>query len=108
MALGILAWDLPPAEKMETYNEMTRKWIGLVLKQPGVKEFRAYRNPLRVTPQILTHVEFDSMASWLAFVQSEDYAAIVADLRRLGCTHITAEVWDTSPVAPEPLRPPSS
>ncbi len=107
MALGTLSWDLPSAEKMEAYNELTRKWIGLVLQQPGVKEFRAYRNPLRTTPQIMTHVEFDSMASWLAFVQSENYATILADLRELGCGNIVAGVWDTSPVAPEPLRPAS-
>ncbi len=108
MALGTLAWDLPPADKMEAYNEMTRKWIGLVLKQPGAKEFRAYRNPLGTTPQVITHTEFDSMASWLAFIQSEDYATILADLRSLGCSHITAQVWDASPVVPEPLRPPGS
>lgn len=105
MALGILAWDLPPAEKMKAYEEHTRTWIALVLKQPGVKEFRAYRNPFATTPNVVTHTEFDSMASWLAFVGSEDYRHIVADLRALGCTNIVSEVWDTSPLVPEPLKP---
>ena len=105
MALGILAWDLPPAEKTNEYLQTTRKWIATVLKQPGVKEFRAYRNPLRVTPQIITFTEFDSMDSWLAFIQSDDYTGIVTDLRALGCTNISAEVWDVSPVVPEPLKP---
>ena len=105
MALGILAWDLPPAEKTEAYNQKTRNWISIVLKQPGVKEFRAYRNPLGTTPQVVTHVEFDSIESWLRFLKSEGYASILADLRALGCTNLSAEVWDASPVAPEPLRP---
>ncbi len=107
MALGILAWDLPPAENLDAYVEGTKNWIATVLKQPGVKEFRAYRNPLKVTPQIITYTEFDSMASWLAFIQSEAYAGIVADMRAVGCTNITAEVWDASPLVPQPLKPPS-
>lgn len=63
MALGILSWDLPPAKNTEAYVEATKKWIGAVLQQPGVKEFRAYRNPLGTTPEVITHTEFDSMAS---------------------------------------------
>lgn len=38
MALGILAWDLPPEEQIETYNEKARTaWIPTVLKQPGAR-----------------------------------------------------------------------
>ncbi len=66
MALSILSWDLPPAEQIETYNEKAHtEWIPTVLKQPGVKEFRAYRNPYHTTPQVVVHTEFDSLASWL-------------------------------------------
>jgi len=108
MALSILSYDLPSPEQIETYNEKARtKWIPIVLKQPGVKEFRAYRNPYRTMPQVATHTEFDSLASWLKFVESEDFAAIMAGLRAAGCTNLSTEVWDTSPVAPEPLKPPS-
>lgn len=106
MALGILAWDLPPAERMEEYMAITKTWIATVLQQPGVKEFRAYRNPFGTSPQAVTHTEFDSLASWLAFIQSDVYANIVADLRAKGCTNLTSEVWDVSPAAPEPLKPP--
>jgi len=107
MALGVLAWDLPPAERMEAYNKMTAEWTAAVLKQPGVKEFRAYRNPYGTTPQVATHVEFDSLESWLKFIRSEDYASIADSLRAVGCTNLSAEVWDASPVIPEPLRPSS-
>ena len=107
MALGILGWDLPPAENMDAYVKVTQKGIAQVLKHPGVKEFRSYRNPLKVTPQVITHTEFDSMASWLAFIQSQAYADIVAGLESVGCTNFFAEVWDASPLVPEPLKPPS-
>ena len=44
MALGILAWDLPPAEQMEAYNRKAgTELIPTVLKQPGLKEFRPAR-----------------------------------------------------------------
>ncbi len=109
MALGILAWDLPPAEQMEAYNKKAgTELIPTILKQPGLKEFRAYRNPYGTTPQVVTHAEFDSLESWLKFIQSEDYAAIVARLRALGCTNLVAEVWGASPLVPEPLKPPGS
>ena len=109
MALSILSWDLPPAEQIETYNEKARtSWIPSVLKQPGVKDFRAYRNPYQTSPQVMIHTEFDSLASWLKWVESEDYAAVVSDLRAVGCTNISAQVWGASPVLPEPLKPTGS
>ena len=107
MALGVMTWDLPLGEQMEAYNGKTRGWITTVLKQTGVKEFRAYRNPQHTSPQVMVHTEFDSLESWLKWVGSEEYATIMSELRAVGCTNITAEVWGTSPVVPEPLKPPS-
>lgn len=108
MALSIMTWDLPPEEQMETYNEKARTaWIPTILKQPGLKELCAYRNPYRTTPQIMVHTEWDSLASWLKYLESEDYATFAADLRAVGCTNISAQVWGASPVIPEPLKPPS-
>lgn len=108
MALSTMTWDLPPEERIENYNQKARTvWIPSVLKQPGVKEFRAYRNPYRTTPQIMIHIEWDSLVSWLKYLESEDYAAIVSGLRAAGCTKIAAEIWGASPVVPEPIRPPS-
>ena len=108
MALSIMMWDLPSEERIENYNQQARTvWIPSLLKQPGVKEFRAYRNPYHTAPQIMIHIEWDSLASWLKYVESEDYAAIVSGLRAAGCTEIEAEIWGASPVVPEPLRPPS-
>lgn len=106
MALSIISWDLPPEEQMATYNEKARtEWTPGVLRQPGVKEFRAYRNPHRTTPEVAVHVEWDNLTSWLKYVESEDYAKIVSGLRSVGCTNLSTEVWGASPVIPEPLKP---
>jgi hypothetical protein len=91
MALAVLSWDLPlSAEQMKAYGEKAQSdWIPTVLKQPGVKEYRAYRSPTHTTPEVVSQTEFDSMNS----------------LMHTGVTNISAEIWDASPIAPEPLRP---
>jgi hypothetical protein len=90
---------------MEAYNAKSREWIGTVLKQPGLKEWRAFRNPFRVTPEVMAIQEFDSLSSCLAFIESEDYAKINAEMKAMGCTNYSVQLWGTSPIAPEPLRP---
>jgi len=108
MALSIMSWDLPPEDKKEIYNEKAgTSWIPTILKQPGVKEFRAYRNPYHTSPEVVVHIEFDTLTSWLNYVESEDYASTIADMKAVGCTNQSAEVWDASPIVPEPLKPPS-
>jgi hypothetical protein len=108
MALVMVTWDLPPGEQLAIYNESVRtEWRRTVLQQPGVTEVRAYRNPHHTTPQVMVHVEFDSLASWHAFLASESYGGLMFDLRAVGCTHLAVQVWDASPLVPEPVTPPS-
>jgi hypothetical protein len=109
MPLSILSFDLPAPEQMAAYNQKARTdWIPSALKQPGLQEFRAYRNPLHNTPQVALYFEFDSMDSWLMFIQSEEMERVTLDMRAAGCTNINFQVWDTSPVTPQPLRPSSA
>ncbi len=107
MALYILSWDLPlAAEQLNEYGEKAKTvWIPTVLKQPGVKEFRAYRNLTGTTPQVTIHTEFDTMASLGQYLESEEYGNVITDLRATGVTNITAQVWGASPVVPDPIRP---
>ncbi len=106
MALIITVWDLPPAEQIEAYNKRSKSWVSTVLKQPGLKEFRAYRNPYRTTPEVMVHTEFDSLASCLKYIESEDYATINSEMQALGCTNLSVQLWGASPIVPEPLKPP--
>jgi heme-degrading monooxygenase HmoA len=106
MALAVMKYDLPAAEQVAAYNEKARTaWIPAVLRQPGLKEFRAYRNPYRITPEVMIHTEWDSLSSWLGWVESDDYATITEEMKGVGCANISVEVWDASPIIPEPLKP---
>ncbi len=106
MALNILSWDLPEPAVMTEYLKMAREtWIPRITHQPGFQEFRAYRNPHKTSPQVCVHTEWDSMAALMAYVESADYEATVEEMRDIGCTNITAEVWTSSPVVPRPIRP---
>lgn len=109
MAMAILTWDLPPQEQMAAYAEKARtEWIPTVVRQPGVKEFRAIRNAFHTTPHVMTMTEYDSLTSALQFITSEDYARVIEGLRGVGCTHISVQLWDVSPVTLEPIRPTGS
>jgi len=68
-------------------------------------EFRAYRNPLGTTPQVMSHVEFGDMQSLEGYLQSGAYSQVISGLNGVGCKNVAAQVWDVSPVAPQPLKP---
>ena len=106
MALIITSWDLP-ADKalLEQYNRKSKEWVKKTLSQPGVKEFRAYREPLRNSPEVMVHIEFDSLESIIRYLKSEDTRNTNDEMIELGCSNITNEMWDGSPLIPEPLKP---
>ena len=105
MALLIHTYDLPPTERLEGYSQKAKEWTALILKQPGVREFRAYRNPLKATPEVMVHIEFDGLQSLLAWAESDDSATVAAGMRAAGCTNFTGQMWGDSPLIPEPLKP---
>ena len=106
MALLISAWDLPSDEKnLKAYNEKAKSWIRMVLSQSGVKEFRGYRDPLKNSPQVMIHIEFDRLESIIKYLNSEDYKKVSAEMLELGCSNMLNEMWDGSPLIPEPLKP---
>jgi hypothetical protein len=106
MALVVFTCDLPSGERVAVYNETVRTaWLQSVLQQPGVTAVRGYRNPHHTTPQVMVHLEFDSLASCQRFLASERYGELVFELRALGCTNMVLHVWDASPLVPEPVTP---
>lgn len=106
MALLVQTWDLPIKKTvLEWYAARGSEWVPSVLRQPGVVEFRAYRNPLHASPEVMTHTEFTSMADLQAWLGSDEYRRIIGELHQVGCTNLTVAVWDSSPIVPEPRRP---
>ena len=105
MALLVHTWDIPSDRHgREEYQLIGQESIPIVLAQPGVKEFRGYRNPLRASPHVMVHIEFENDAALQQFLDSYVYGDMIRDLARVGCRNIRAEVWSTSPVVPVPMR----
>jgi hypothetical protein len=107
MALLVLTLDEPigiAEEQWEAYSKTRATWIQTLLKQPGVQEFRAYVNPRLATPQAMGTWEFDSLASIHTYLGSELANTLTTEMRAMGCTSITYQIWDNSPVIPEPLK----
>ncbi len=107
MVLYFVQWDLPDQQANLTIyaNKARNDWLPLTLGYEGVKEIRNYRNPLEVTPQVAISIEFDSMDTWRNFIDSQDYARIMRELRILGCHNFTARLWAPSKYFPESLTP---
>jgi len=106
MALYISSWDIPTDEALiKKYREKSKGWAALVLGQPGVKEFRAYRDPLKNSPSVMIQVEFDNLESLIKYVKSEAYNRVTIEMINLGCSGFVNEMWGASPLMPEPLRP---
>ena len=106
MALLIQTWDIPADRRgHEEYELIGQEAIAVVLAQPGVLEFRAYRNPLRASPQVMVQIEFEGDAALQKFLDSFVYGDVIRDLTRVGCHNIQSQVWTGSPVVPVPRRP---
>ncbi len=96
--LLIQSWDLPAdPQAMDAYRKKAREeWIPTVLRQPGLKDFRGYRNALRMSPHAMIHTEWEDLVSLTTWVRSDDYARIFEELRAFGCTNLTTQMWTTS------------
>lgn len=106
MPLVITTWDLPAEkEQLEKYAAWAGRSIKDTLAIPGTVEWRGFRNPLNTTPQVMAMQEFDTLQACYNWLQSDGCQATSAEIRSLGCTNLTVQVWDTSPLAPKPLRP---
>lgn len=106
MALGIMRWNLPGTGGSEAYMKQAREdWIPTVLRQAGVTEFRAYRQPEGDQIHVMVETEFDSLEHLQAWLDSADYGRLKSELAELGATDISDQAWDASPVVPSPIRP---
>src|SRR5689334_18285484 len=106
MALLVHTWDIPADRTgREEYELIGQESVPIVLRQTGVREFRAYRNPLSASPQVMVQIEFDTDAHLQQFVGSYVHGDMLHDLLRAGIRNLRTEVWTASPVIPAPLRP---
>ncbi|HLI25582.1 MAG TPA: hypothetical protein VKZ60_00840 [Chloroflexota bacterium] len=107
MVLYVMTWDLPThREQLRVYaNKARNDWIPTVLAHRGVEEFRTFRNPMESTPQVMVTIEFDSLDSWREFVESDQNRRIMREIRIVGVTNVSAQVWLPSNITPVTERP---
>jgi heme-degrading monooxygenase HmoA len=96
-------WDLLPGIDKNAYAEWVKNFIATILKQPGLIEFRAYRN-VAGSPQARNTFVWQSLSDWAKFAQSKEWAEIDAKFRTFA-TNWRMEIWGIAPLVPKPLRP---
>lgn len=105
MALYVLKYDLPPNTHRAQYAAGVPDRIQSSMRQPGLVEFRGYRNPKMDSPNVMVHIEFESLRALRDYLDTEDYAASMTSMIEEGCRSIQEEIWGASPFLPEPLKP---
>jgi heme-degrading monooxygenase HmoA len=90
-------------QQQEAYLQWARKTIGAILQQPGIIEFRAYRNVM-ISPEVRTTSVWETLADWAHFAESTTWQELLQEMRTYA-TNIRVELWGPSSVVPEPLRP---
>ena len=98
-----MIYDFLPNIDMKAYTTWAQKAIGIVLKTPGLVEFRATRNMLG-SPQIKSTTVWKSAADWSNFAESGVWKEMETEMRTF-VANLRVELWGPSPIVPEPLRP---
>lgn len=105
MAMVSLTYDLPTrASDLKAYKSKAKAWIDLNMAQPGAREFRGHRSATGTTPQVVIQTEFDSLSTAAGWAGSAAFRGLIGEMRKVGCSNLTARVWDASPILPQPLR----
>ena len=102
MVLYVSKYDLRP-EKAAEYKEWAKTVINKILEVPGLIEFRGYR-PITGDRQVAVTYEFPDMAAWVKWNSDPEIQKITNE-QRFYAENIINEIWDSSPIVPEPLRP---
>lgn len=101
MYLYVLRWDIIP-EKLDRYERWAEFAIGKTVRAPGVVEFRAYR-PVAGESQVVVTYAFADFSSWEAWFNSQAVQEIFEQLFSLA-NHVERELWEPSPIAPDPVK----
>jgi len=96
-------YDLLPGIDQQAYGQAAQEMIRMMLQAPGIIEFRANRNMLG-SPQVRITTLWEALADWAKFAESAERYALEFELLAF-TTNINVQLWGSSPVVPEPLRP---
>ena len=95
-------WFYIDKEKLEGYTKFAKEEsIPYWLSVPGMKEFRAYRE--QGSYKVLVEMEFESMEAWGKASDSSKTKEV--STKFASYTHdLKWNLWDKSPMVPEPLK----
>ena len=95
-------WYYIDKEKLEAYSKFSKEEsIPYWLSVPGMKEFRAYRE--QGSYKVLVEMEFESMEAWGKAYDSPKTKEV--STKFASYTHdLKWNLWDKSPMVPEPLK----
>lgn len=102
MLLYVIRWDIP-SEQSDDYLAWVRSAIKQTTAVPGVIELRSYR-PVAGESQVVTIFEFEDFESWSAWFNHEKVQAVFEEMFDM-VTNVHRELWEPSPIVPEPIRP---
>ena len=102
MVLQVVKYDVHP-DKVEAYLAWAKTAIPRVVNVPGLVEFRAYR-PVTGASQVVTLYEFADMAALSSWYYNEETQKLISE-RRIFTLNEISEIWGSSPLVPEPIRP---
>ncbi len=99
----VLKYDIYP-EKTEAFLKWAKESaIPRILKIPGLVEFCSYR-PVTGPNQVASTYFFKDAAAVAAWLAHPEFDKMTTELRSYA-TNVNGELWNPSPVVPEPLRP---
>lgn len=102
MLLYVVRWDIP-AEQSDDYLGWVRSAIKRTTSVPGVIELRSYR-PVAGETQVVTIFEFNDFESWSAWFNHQKVQTVFEEMFHM-VTNVRRELWEPSPILPEPIRP---
>lgn len=102
MVLYVGKYDIRP-EKVGEYAGWAKSAMARMFAIPGIIEFRGYR-PVTGSYQVALTYEFADMKAWAVWNSNEDIQKLW-DEARAYITNVSYELWGSSPIVPEPIRP---
>ena len=98
----VTTYDILPNVDLEAYVDLIRRGAEMIQHAPGAIEITGARN-LAGSPRVRSTVTWASLEAWAAFITGSSFQEIQNDLRDHYITNVDTQIWDMSPVVPQPI-----
>ena len=101
MVVYVKRFDILP-DKVEAYTEWIKNFWGLTLAVRGVEEVGAYRTAASSQGKVVALFHFKDLETWAEWFSNTELKKFLDELSKY-ITNETSELWEPSPIAPEPV-----